>query len=246
MLVEQTIDKLNKMKLFGMAKSFSEKHVRLDYKDLSSEDFFGLLIEDEFIYRKAVSQRRLLGNAKLKISSACFENIDYKHSRGLSKTKILSLENQEWVENNQNILITGPTGVGKTYIACAFGQLACRRGYSTLYYRWPRLLGDILASKGEGNYLKHLNKLAKAKLLIIDDFGLNSVTDQDRKDFMEIVEDRYMSGSTIITSQLKIKDWHEYIGEATISDAICDRLFPVAHKFELDGPSMRKDLKKTD
>lgn len=243
MLIEQTIDKLNKMRLFGMAKSFSEKRVRPDYKDINSEDFLGLLVEDEFIYRRAVSQRRLLGNAKLKISSACLENIDYKHSRGLSKTKILGLENQEWIESSQNILITGPTGVGKTYIACAFGQLACRRGYTTLYYRWPRLLGDILASKGEGNYLKHLNRLAKVKLLIIDDFGLNSVTDQDRKDFLEIVEDRYMSGSTIITSQLKIKDWHEYIGEATISDAICDRLFPIAHKFELDGSSMRKDLK---
>ena len=108
------------------------------------------------------------------------------------------------------------------------------------------ILGDILASKGEGNYLKHLNKLAKANLLIIDDFGLNSVTDQDRKDFLEIVEDRYMSGSTIITSQLPTNDWHEYIGEATISDAVCDRLFHVAHKFELKGGSMRKNLKKLD
>ena len=205
-----------------------------------------LLVEDEFIHRKGVSQKRLLKNAKLKISSACLENIDYQHSRGLVKTKILNLENQEWIENHQNILITGPTGVGKTYIACAFGQWACRRGYSTLYYRWPRLLGDILASKGEGNYLKHLNKLAKANLLIIDDFGLNTVTDQDRKDFLEIVEDRYMSGSTIITSQLPTNDWHEYIGEATISDAVCDRLFHVAHKFELKGGSMRKNLKKLD
>lgn len=244
MLTEQTIEKLNKMNLFGMAKSFNERRIKPDHKDLGFDDFFGLLVEDEYIYRKNIRQKRFLRNAKLKIPSASLEDIDYRHLRGLVKTEVINLQKQEWLENHHNILITGPTGVGKTYLACAFGQWACRQGYSTLYCRWPRLLGDILAAKGEGSYLKHLNKLAKVKLLIIDDFGLNSVTEADRKDFLEIIEDRYMSSSTIITSQLPIKEWHEYIGETTIADAICDRILHIAHKFEMRGESMRKKTKK--
>ena len=162
------------------------------------------------------------------------------------KSKVLSLQNNEWIENHQNLLITGPTGVGKSYLACSFGQWVCRHGCSVLYSRWPRLLGDILAARGEGRYLRHLQKLAKVKLLIIDDFGLNSLSDTDRKDFLEIIEDRYTVGSTIITSQLPIKEWHAYIGDPTIADAICDRLFHVSHKFEMKGGSMRKKQKNID
>jgi len=134
--------------------------------------------------------------------------------------------------------------VGKSYLACAFGQWACRQGYTTAYYRWPRFLGEVLAAKGQGDYLKHLRYLAKVQLLIIDDFGINAMTESDRKDFLEVVEDRYMARSTIIASQLPCSVWHEFIGEATVADAICDRLFHVAYKLELKGGSMRKNPSK--
>ena len=225
MIKEQTLSKLNEMGLPGMAKSFEEKSTRPDHKDISFEEFFGLLVDDEYLCRKNLKLARLLQLAKLKYPSACLEGIDYKAARGLLKSKVLSLQNNDWLINQQNILITGPTGVGKSWLACAFGQWACRSGYSTLYCRWPRLLGDVLAAKGEGHYLRHLQKLAKVKLLIIDDFGLNSLTDTDRKDFLEIIEDRYTVGSTIITSQLPIKEWHDYIGNPTIADAILTASF---------------------
>lgn len=240
MIKEQTLRKLNEMKLYGLAKAFEEKILRPDHQYLSFEEFLGLLVDEEYLYRGNKRLKRLLKSAKLKFPSACLEDIDYKAGRCLSKSRIIALQNNEWLSNHQNLLITGATGVGKSYLACAFGQWACRHGLPVLYYRWPRLLGSVLAAKGEGNYLRHLQKLAKIKLLIIDDFGLNAMNETDRKDLLEIIEDRYTVGSTIITSQLPIKDWHEYIGDPTIADAICDRLFPVSHKLEMKGGSMRK------
>jgi len=246
MLKKQTLQKLNEMKLYGMSKSFEERALRPDHKDITFEEFIGLIVDDEYTYRKNQRLRRLLQLAKLKFPSACLEDIDYKAPRGIIKSKLLSLQNVEWMENHQNILITGPTGVGKSYLACAFGQWACRNGYTVSYYRWPRLLGAILASKGEGNYLKHLQKLAKVRLLIIDDFGISTISDIERKDFLEIIEDRYRTGSTIIASQLPVKEWHNYIGDPTIADAVCDRLFHVSHKFEMKGGSMREKEKIND
>lgn len=237
----QTITKLHELKLHGMARSFQERRVKPDHQDLSHDEFTALLVDDEYLQRQNNRQRRLIQMAKLKFPSAALEDIDYEKNRGILKTKITGLQNNVWLEKHQNILITGPTGVGKSYLACAFGQWSCRNGFTVYYSRWPRMLGDILAAKGEGNYLKYLQKLAKVNLLIIDDFGLNSLSDSDKKDFMEIIEDRYMSGSTIIASQIPINDWHAFINDPTIADAVCDRLFHVAHKFELKGGSMRKN-----
>lgn len=243
MLTEQTLRKLNEMKLFGMARSFETRHQRTDHQDLSQDDFLGLLVDDEYLYRQNLRLTRLLQCAKFKMPQATLEDMDYRQPRGLIKNKVVNLQNADWIDKFQNILITGPTGVGKSYLACAFGHFACRQGYSTLYYRWPRLLGDILAARGEGNYLSHLSKLKRARLLIVDDFGLNAVTETERKDFLEIIEDRYAAGSTIITSQLPVSKWHDYLGEPTIADAVCDRLLHVAHTFELKGASMRKPSK---
>ena len=242
----QTLTKLHEMKIHGMAKSFETNRISPKCQDLSHDEFMALLTDDEFIYRQNNRQRRLLQMARLKFSSAALESIDYSHTRGITKVKVTGLQNNQWLEKHQNILITGATGVGKSYLACAFGQWACRSGFNVYYNRWPRMLGDILSARGEGTYLKHLHKLSKVDLLIVDDFGLNSLSDTDKKDLMEIVEDRYMTGSTIITSQLPLKDWHAFIGDQTIADAVCDRLFHVAHKFELKGDSMRKKAENLD
>jgi DNA replication protein DnaC len=234
------------MRLNGMAKSFQERRIKPDHQDLSHEEFIALLVDDEYQHRQNNRQLRLLRMARLKFSSAALENIDYQQNRGITKSKIIGLQNNEWLKKHQNILISGATGVGKSYLACAFGQWACRHGYTVHYSRWPRMLGDILAARGDGTYLKYLQKLAKVDLLIIDDFGLNSLSDTDQKDLMEIIEDRYMAGSTIIASQLPIKDWHTFIGDPTIADAVCDRLFHVANKFEMKGGSMRKKSENID
>jgi DNA replication protein DnaC len=246
MSINQTISKLNDMKLTGMAKSYQDRRIKPDHKDLSFDEFFSMVVDDEHIYRKNKRLKRLLKRAKFKLSSACLEDIDYKQPRGLQKTHVVNLQNTTWLEKHQNILITGATGVGKTYIACAFGTWACKNGFTTAYYRWPRLFGDTLAAMGEGNYLKHLKKLSKIDLLVIDDFGINSLSNTDRKDFLEIIEDRYTAGSTIITSQLPIKEWHEFIGDPTIADAVMDRILHVSHKFDLRGGSMRKPQKDID
>ena len=237
---EQIVSKLYEMKLVGMAKSYEEKSGKPDYRDLSFEEFLSILVDDEYIYRRNQKQARLLHLAKLKYPAACFEDIDYRTARGINKAKMVSLQNEEWFLAHQNVIITGPTGIGKSYIGCAFGNKACRNGHSTLYFRWSRLLSNIHAARGDGTYLKYLNKLSKTKLLIIDDFGMNSMSDTDRKDLMEVIEDRYNTGSTVITSQLPAKQWHGFIGDPTIADAVCDRLFHSAHVIEMKGGSMRR------
>jgi len=239
MLKEQTMATLNSLKLLGMAKGFAERMARPDHADLTHEEFVGLLVDDEKAYRENTRMQRLLRNAHLR-QGACLENVDYKHSRGLSKPMVLELERGEWISRHHNIFITGPSGIGKSWLAEAFGNHACRAGHTTWGIRFPRLMEQLYASRADGSHLKFLSRLAKVQVLILDDFALTPLSDSERKDLLEIVDDRHHVGSTIITSQPTTKEWHAIIGEPTIADAICDRLFHQAHRIELKGESMRK------
>jgi DNA replication protein DnaC len=242
MLNEQTLSTLNALKLFGMAKSFSDKLAHPHSADLSHPEFFGLIVQDEKTYRDNLRLKRLLQNAKLK-QPACLEDIDYKHPRGLNKQTVLELSSQDWIAHHRNVLLTGPTGVGKSYIACALGNFAARQGHTVLYLRAPRLFETLLQAKADGSHLKTLTKLAKVDILILDDLFLTPLSDAERKDLLEIIEDRHHKAPTVITSQCPIKDWHRIIGEPTIADAICDRLLHHAYKIELKGDSIRKTKK---
>lgn len=239
MLNEQTVLKLESMKLFGMAKTFREIMSNSKSPDLSHAELVGLLADSEKTYRENKRLGRLLQNAKLK-QYACIEDIDYKNHRGLNKQVILELSGGDWVKNHQNILISGPTGVGKTYIACALGNCACRLGFSVYYVRAPIFWTGMYQSRADGSYLKYINKLSRNQILIVDDLGLSPMTDQERKDFFEIVEEATFKSSMIIASQLPIKEWYQNIGDPTLADAICDRLLNNSYKIELKGESMRK------
>jgi DNA replication protein DnaC len=240
MLNEQTLATLNTLKLFGMAKSFSDKIHHPQSSELSHADFVGLLTQDEKTYRENLRLRKLLKKAKLR-HPAAMEDVNYRHPRSLNKQVLLQLADTQWITHARNILITGPTGIGKSWIACALGNLAARSGYTVQYLRAPRLFEILRQSQGDGTHLKALNRLAKIQVLILDDFLLATPTDAERKDLLEIIEDRYAAASVILTSQLPTKEWHAAIDEPTLADAICDRLFHNAYKIELKGNSLRDD-----
>lgn len=233
---------MNAIKLFGMAKGFTQRLDSVQHAELSHAEFVGLLVSDEKTYRDNQRLKRLLANARLK-QQAAMEDIDYKHPRGLNKQVMLELSGAEWIRSCRNVLLVGPTGVGKSYIACALGNLAARTGYSCFYVRSPRLFETLEQAQADGSHLKMLTKLAKIQVLIMDDFLITAMSDRQRQDFLEIVEDRYASGATVITSQCPIKDWHQAIGDPTLSDAICDRLLHNAYKIEIKGDSIRKKSK---
>jgi len=239
MLNEQTIAILNSLKLFGMARGLSERLATPHHTDLSHAEFVGLLVQDEKMYRDNQRLGRLLKNAKLR-QPAALEDIDFTHSRGLSKQVMLELANPQWIASHRSILITGPTGIGKSYISCALGNSAARAGYTTLYARAPRLLESLQHARGDGSHLKLLDKLARVQLLLIDDFLLTPLSEWERRDILEVIEGRYDAGATVIASQCPIKDWHPAIGDPTLADAICDRLLHNAYRLELKGDSMRR------
>jgi DNA replication protein DnaC len=233
MLLEQTYEKLAGMKLFGMLNALKERLGRPDHADLSATDMIGFIIDDEWNYRENRRLGGLLKNAKFKEHNACIENLDYKSSRGLKKSEVLDLAQNHWITAHQNILITGPSGSGKSYLAQAFGNTACRQGYGVHYIRLPRLLFGILQSRADGTYTDFLKRLSKFPLLIIDDLGVASLNEQERQDLLEIVEDRYGASATIVTSQLPVSGWHVYLGGGIVADAILDRLVHNAHRIEL-------------
>jgi DNA replication protein DnaC len=237
-LNQQTMSILHSLKLYGMAKSFEERLTASNQAALSHDEFVGLLVQDEKLYRDNLRLRRLLKKAKLR-QEAALEDIDYAAPRGLSQQVMLELANPEWVSAHRNILISGPAGVGKSFIACALGNAAARAGYTVLYVRAPRLFETLQQSYGDGSHLKALARLSRVQLLIIDDFLLTPLSDSERRDVLEVIEDRYQAGATIIASQCPIKDWHPNIGDPTLADAVCDRLLHNAYKIEMRGDSMR-------
>jgi DNA replication protein DnaC len=244
MLNEQTIATLNALKLFGMARGFEERLNSPGQAEFSHAEFVGLLVQDEKTYRDNQRLKRLLKNAKLR-QQAALEDIDYRHPRGLSKQVTLELSDTRWLDAHRNVLITGPTGIGKSYLACALGNFAARTGYTVLYLRAPRLFETLHQARGDGSHLKTLTGMAKVQLLIIDDFLLTPLSDWERRDLLEIVEDRHQSGATVITSQCPVGDWHPNIGDPTMADAICDRLMHNAYRIELRGDSMRRNQNQT-
>jgi len=240
MLNEQTIQAMNTMKLFGMAQSFDERLKNPQHAEINHAEFVGLIVQDEKTYRENKRLKKLLKNAKFKFQAA-IEDIDHNHSRGLNKQVVLELSSTRWIDAHRNVILTGPAGVGKSWISCAVGNFAARAGYTVQYIRAPRLFATLLQGQGDGRHLKLLEKFSKVQLLIIDDFLISPLTEQERRDFMEIIEDRYTTGATIITSQFPAKRWHERIGDPTLADAICDRLVHNAYKIQLRCDSIRKD-----
>jgi DNA replication protein DnaC len=205
MLNEQTIEKLYAMKLNGMADAFQQQLQQPDINELCFEDRFALLVDRQWTFKEDRRMKRLLGNAKLKING-CIEDIDYKTPRGLDKSVILRLADCHWILNAQNVIITGATGVGKTYLACALANRACRMGYSAFYIRIPRLFQELAIARADGSYPKIIKKLTKAKVLILDDLGLVPMTAPERRDLLEVIEDRHGLASTIVSTQLPIED----------------------------------------
>jgi DNA replication protein DnaC len=240
MIVEQTLDKLRAMKLFGMADALEQQILQPESVSLGFEDRFGLLVDQEWVCRENRKLKYRLGRAKLRIRQACVENIDYQLPRGLKKAVVLRLSNSDWVSKNQNVIITGPTGSGKSFLACALAHKACRDGHTALYFRLSRLLEEMALCRADGSYGKRLQQLSRLRLLVLDDWGLNRLKGADRRDLLEILEDRHDLSSTIIASQKPISKWHEMIGDPTIADAILDRVVHNAHKIELKGESVRK------
>jgi len=239
MLTHPTAEKLRTLKLYGMVKSMEEQGSSRDYDDLSFEERLGLLIDRELTEQ---GNRRLasrLKMAKLR-QDASMEDIDYRQKRGLDKSMMKSLSQCSWIKERLNVLLTGPCGAGKSFIACALGHKACLEGYKVIYYRATRLFESLAIAKGDGRYPTLMNSIAKTDLLILDDWGLSVLTNQQRTDMLEILEDRHGIRSTIVTSQLPIEHWHEAIGNPTLADAILDRLVHNAHKIQLKGGSMRK------
>lgn len=242
MLTNPTIETLKTLKVYGMLEALEEQQQTPAVQGLSFEERLALLIDRERLYRENQRRTRLLRGARLKVAEASIEDINYKAARGLDKRQIAQLATGEWIRRSQNLLITGATGSGKTWIACALAQQTCRQGHSVLYWRVPRLIEELRIAHGDGSYLKFLKTLAKATLIVLDDWGLTALATQDRADLLEILDDRVNTGSTLIASQLPIDKWHAYLGEPTLADAILDRVLHHSHRIELKipGESMRK------
>lgn len=239
-MLEQTISQLRQLKLSGMANALaSQLEQPGTYDALSFQERLQLLTDNEHQERERRKQQRLLKSAKLKIA-ANTQDIDYEHPRGLNQSMMAGLMQCEWINRHQNLLITGPCGSGKTYIACALGNTACLKGYQVKYFRVSRLLLELKQAKADGSYTKALQSLARIDVLILDDWGLEPLNAPQRNDLMEIMDDRHERTSTVMISQLPTDQWYQSIGDNTLADAILDRLMHNSHRIKLKGESMRK------
>lgn len=241
MLTEPTLEKLRGLRLEAMAASYVEQQQQTDSGELSFDERFGLLVDAEYLARENKRLATRLREAKLKLSQACVEDIDYPAKRELDKAVIRQLAGCRWVQEHQNVLVTGLTGTGKTYLACALVNQACRKGYRALYYRASRLFDDLVLARATGTQARLLARLARMDVLALDDWGLRPIGEQERHDLLEVLEDRYGERSTLVTSQLPPEKWHDRLGEPTLADAILDRLLHRAYRIALKGPSRRKE-----
>jgi DNA replication protein DnaC len=245
MLRHPTLTALETLKLTGMATALTEQLEMPDVQRLSVEERLGLLVDRECTVRNNHRFARRLAQAQLP-DRATVEDLDYRHPRGIEKSVIVSLATGQWIRQHNNMLIVGPTGAGKTYPACALAQMACRLGFSALYLRLPRFFRDLSIAKGDGRYGRVLRSLAKTDLVVLDDWGLAPLTDEHRRDLLELLDDRHGRRATLVASQLPIDHWYTAIGEPTLADAILDRLVHNAYKITLNGEFMRKRLAKSD
>jgi DNA replication protein DnaC len=239
MLLEPTLARLRELRLTGMAEALEEQQGVPDLQGLSFEDRLGLLVDREVTLRNDRRQTQLLRQAKLRLQ-ASIEDLDFRSPRGLDRSVILRLASCDWIRHHQVVLINGATGTGKTYLGCALAQAACRQGLSSRYFRLPRLIEELALARADGSYPKLMDRLLKTELVVLDDYGLTPLSHNERRDLLEVIEDRTGRKATLVTSQLPFEHWHDVVGDATFADAILDRLVHHAHRITLKGASMRR------
>lgn len=246
MLYTQTLEKLRALRLEGMIQALEEQRQQKNIVQLDFEERLALLVERQWLWKENRGLALRLRNAQLKISTATVEDLDYRPSRGLKRAQIEQLRASDWIKNHRNCLITGPTGTGKTWVACALGHQACRDGYRTIYYYAPKLFRALETAQADGSLISFLKRLARAPLIIVDDLGISSVSGKLYRQFLEILDDRHGYGATMITSQFPVAQWHEVIADPTVADAILDRVVHNAYRLEFGGKSLRDPKNPSD